>query len=216
MKTVILLILSLTAIALYLRQSDFDFMRHFATEEAEGSGPRTWTAKDGRTIEADFLSTAKDTVTVRRTSDGRTVTIPFSMLSTKDIDWVNRQPKPVEITQDQINQLVTAFPRPPGLSSGEVTNDLKHLHDKYLSMVKFIRPNTVGPSLAIIRNKINDDVKILGEIAKTSMGDHTGRRGTGHSQSAENGVVSAQRSIGWLQDTLTSYLESFETLGTEQ
>ena len=173
--------------------------------------PRTWTARDGRNIQAEFVSATKDSVTVRR-NDGVTLAIPFSLLSDDDAAWVGRQPKPVEISQDQLDKIIAAFPRAASLSNGEVTNDLKQLHDKYESMVKFIRPNTIGPNLKMIRSKIDADIKVLSEIGKTSSGDSTGKRGSSQSQGAENGILSARRSLSWLQSTLTSYLVSFDTL----
>jgi len=173
--------------------------------------PRTWTSKDGRQIKAEFVSATQDSVTVRR-EDGITVPIPLAILSAEDTAWINNQPKPVEITQDQIDKIVRAFPRAAALAGGEVTNELKQLHDKYESMVKFIRPGTIGPNLKMIRKKIDDDVKVLEKIAQTSQGDGTGKRLSGQSQAAENGILSARRNLKWLQGPLSVYLQSFDAL----
>ncbi len=172
---------------------------------------RTWTSKDGRHIQAEFISATKDSVTVRR-DDGATVSIPLALLSDEDATWINNQPKPVEITQEQVDKIVKAFPKAGALANGEVTNDLQQLHNKYESMVKSIRPGTIGANVKMIRKKIDDDIKILEEIAKTSQGDWTGKRLSSQSQAAENGILSARRGLRWLQVSLTSYLQAFDSL----
>jgi len=172
---------------------------------------RTWTSKDGRHIQAEFISATKDSVTVRR-DDGATVSIPLALLSDEDATWINNQPKPVEIAQEQVDKIIKAFPKAATLPGGEVTNDLQQLHNKYESMVKSIRSGTIGPNLKMIRKKIDDDIKILEEIAKTAPGDWTGKRLSGQSQAAENGILSARRNLRWLQGPLATYLQSFDSL----
>lgn len=58
---------------------------------------RTWTSKDGKTtIEAEFLSATDKDVTILR-SDNRKFTIPFTMLSNGDVNWLkanSKIPKP--------------------------------------------------------------------------------------------------------------------------
>lgn len=49
--------------------------------------PREWTATDGRTLQADFVSATSQTVTVRR-PDGRRVDIPLAQLSEADRAWI--------------------------------------------------------------------------------------------------------------------------------
>ena len=173
--------------------------------------PRTWTSKDGRKIEGEYVSTTKEKVTVRR-ADGLTVAIPLTVLSDDDVAWVDRQPKPVEVSQDQLNKIIAEFPRAPSLSNGEVTNDLKQLHDKYESMVKFIRVGTIGPNIKMIRKKMDDDIKIFSEIAKTAAGDHSGKRGSAQSKGAENTILSARSSLNWLEGKLTVYVNQFDPL----
>lgn len=173
--------------------------------------PRTWTAKDGRSLIADYVSSAQDTVTVRR-NDGTTLSIPLALLSEEDVSWINRQPKPVEVSQEQLNKLIAAFPKAPALTNGEVTNDLKQLHDKYESLVKFTRANTMGANLKLIRAKIAGDIEIYSAIARTATGDGSGKRGSTQSKGAENAILSARRSQAWLQTTLTTYLLSFDAL----
>ena len=51
---------------------------------------RTWTATDGRTLEADFVSAAADGVVVK-TSDGKTRTLPLAALSPADREWIAAQ-----------------------------------------------------------------------------------------------------------------------------
>lgn len=179
---------------------------------AWGAEPRTWTAKDGRTLEATYESSTETAVIALR-SDGQKVTIPFTVLSDEDVAWVKSQPKPVVITQKDIDAIVAKFPNPATLSGGEITNDLKQLHDRYVSLVKFIRPNTLDANLKMIRAKIESDLKIFGEIAKTASGDWTGKRGSSQSQAAENTVLSARATVRWLT-ALETYLKNFDALKT--
>ena len=46
---------------------------------------RTWTATDGRTLEADFVSAAADGVVVK-TSDGKTRTLPLAVYLSLESD----------------------------------------------------------------------------------------------------------------------------------
>jgi len=52
---------------------------------------REWTSTDGKTIEADYVSSNADSVTVKLT--GKDVKLPFSRLSKADVDWVAEQKK---------------------------------------------------------------------------------------------------------------------------
>jgi hypothetical protein len=59
---------------------------------------RTWTSTDGRKLEADFVSAIGGTVTLKRSADGVTVTLPMVKLSAEDQAWlktaVSSPPKP--------------------------------------------------------------------------------------------------------------------------
>jgi len=175
------------------------------------AAPRAWTAKDGRVLQAEFVSATPESVTVKR-ADGVTLAIPLTALSEADVAWVNAQPKPVEITQDQLDKLVARFPAPASLRGREVTNDLSQLHAKYLSMVKFIRPNTVEPNLKMIRKKLADDIVIARNVAGTAGGDGTGKRLSGQSQAAENTILSARSALAWLEGPVTAHLQAYEEL----
>ncbi|MND06452.1 hypothetical protein D3C83_278310 [compost metagenome] len=52
---------------------------------------RTWTALDGRTIEAEFLSANTVTVKIRRTSDGQVFEYELAKLCPSDREWVAGQ-----------------------------------------------------------------------------------------------------------------------------
>ncbi|HSH93990.1 MAG TPA: hypothetical protein VK968_07580 [Roseimicrobium sp.] len=188
----------------------------------------TWTSRDGRTIKADYVSATSTTVTIRR-SDNAVFTIPIANLSADDSAWIAKQPKPIEpapaslpavtpskplilITQQQLDKIIASFPAAPALNGREVTNDLQQLHIKYLGMVKFFRPNTLGPSIKMIRSKISDDIKVLSNIAGTSSGDWSGKRGSSQSAAAENAILSARKSISWLEGPLSSHIKSYESL----
>ena len=56
---------------------------------------RTWTDTQGRTIEAELINATADEVTVRRT-DGRTFTLPISLLSEADREFVAKQKAPAK------------------------------------------------------------------------------------------------------------------------
>lgn len=196
---------------------------------------RTWTSKDGRQIQAEYISATTTAVTIKR-SDGGVFTIPFTNLSATDVVWIEQQPKSTQpptppsptttpaplvaprpqITQKQIDQIVNGFPAAPALNGYEVTNDLKQLHLKYLGMVKFIRPNTVTSNLQMIRSKIDDDIKRLSPIAGTASGDWTGKRNSSQSAAAENTILSARRSLTWLQGPLTTHLQAYENLAATE
>jgi hypothetical protein len=193
------------------------------------SAHTTWTSRDGRTMKADYVSATSTTVTVRR-SDNAVFTIPIANLSADDSAWIAKQPKPIEpapaplaavvapskplivISQQQLDKIVATFPTAPALNGREVTNDLQQLHSKYLGMVKFFRPNTLGPSIKMIRSKVSDDIKVLSNIAGTASGDWTGKRGSSQSAAAENAILSARKSISWLEGPLSSHIQSYESL----
>lgn len=52
---------------------------------------RTWTAADGRTMEAEYLSHNSVTVRIRRISDGQVFTYPIEQLSQADREWLAAQ-----------------------------------------------------------------------------------------------------------------------------
>ena len=55
---------------------------------ASAAQARTWTDTQGRSLEADYVSSTATEVTVRRTLDQRTFTLPLATLSTADREWV--------------------------------------------------------------------------------------------------------------------------------
>jgi hypothetical protein len=187
---------------------------------------RTWTSRDGRTTQAEYVYATASAVTIKRT-DGRVFTIPIANLADADATWIAQHPRAIEpaalhkepaaparpvISQVQLNAIVAKFPSPPALSGHEVTNDLKQLHSKYLEMVKFIRPQTIPQNLAMIRSKIEDDMKRLTPISQTAPGDWSGKRLSSHSAAAENGVLSAREGLSWLQNALPAHLVAYEAL----
>ena len=52
---------------------------------------RTWTAADGRKLEAEFVTATEKNVTLRHKSDGRRFTLPLDKLSDDDKQWVTEQ-----------------------------------------------------------------------------------------------------------------------------
>lgn len=52
---------------------------------------RTWTATDGRSLEADFVSATGTEVTLKRTSDGKVFTLPISRLSDEDQKFISEK-----------------------------------------------------------------------------------------------------------------------------
>ena len=55
------------------------------------AAPRTWTDRDGRTVEADLVRTEKDSVVIRR-ADGREFTLPRDRLSPADLAFLDQLP----------------------------------------------------------------------------------------------------------------------------
>ena len=60
--------------------------------------PRTWTATDGREIEAEYISSTDTSVKVRITSSRQEYDIPLDRLSQQDRDWIAEanKPKPID------------------------------------------------------------------------------------------------------------------------
>jgi predicted esterase len=52
---------------------------------------RTWTSSDGKTLEADFVSTDGTQVTLKRSADGQVFTLPKSRFSADDQKWISEQ-----------------------------------------------------------------------------------------------------------------------------
>lgn len=61
-----------------------------AAGTANDAAPRTWTASDGRTLEATYLRANSQGVVVKR-EDGKEVTLPLRSLSTEDREFVEKQ-----------------------------------------------------------------------------------------------------------------------------
>ena len=55
---------------------------------AEAGDVRTWTATDGRTLEAEFISANERNVTLRRKADGKRFTLSLDKISEEDRNWV--------------------------------------------------------------------------------------------------------------------------------
>jgi hypothetical protein len=56
--------------------------------------PRTWTDRDGRTVEAELIRADATSVVIRRTDDGREFTLPRERLSTADLSHLDSLPPP--------------------------------------------------------------------------------------------------------------------------
>lgn len=59
---------------------------------------RTWTSKDGRTIEGQFIESSNESVSILR-KNRKKVTIPFAMLSDNDVTFIREK-----IAQDELDQ----------------------------------------------------------------------------------------------------------------
>ncbi|MCB1086082.1 MAG: prolyl oligopeptidase family serine peptidase [Verrucomicrobiae bacterium] len=106
---------------------------------------RTWTATDGRTLEAEFVSATADGVTVKL-ANGTTRTLPLAVLSAGDKEWLASQAtasaKPVALTGpfaelvtgdwalSELEGLPYAFFGPKELESGRKYPLLLALHGK--------------------------------------------------------------------------------------
>ncbi|MFN0126603.1 MAG: prolyl oligopeptidase family serine peptidase [Verrucomicrobiales bacterium] len=75
---------------------------------------REWTSTDGKKLEADFISATADEVRVKRTADGREVTLPMARLSEDDRAWVKAQnvpsaPQNVRVDQTENSELTGPY-----------------------------------------------------------------------------------------------------------
>lgn len=70
---------------------------------------RTWTSKDGRELEADFVSATAVEVEVKRKGDGRMLTIPLNDLSKEDQAFISQkeEPAPVAEVEGKYADLIT-------------------------------------------------------------------------------------------------------------
>jgi len=60
---------------------------------------RQWTSSDGRKLEAEFVSSSEEKVTLKRDSDGKTFTLSLDKLSEADLEWIKEnQDKPTPTT----------------------------------------------------------------------------------------------------------------------
>jgi len=66
----------------------FFFMMIAMQSVALAGETRTWTAADGRTLEAEFVSANEKNVTLRRKADGRRFTLSLDKISEADRKWV--------------------------------------------------------------------------------------------------------------------------------
>ena len=69
-----------------LLSSVFTVMALCTAGAEEVDEQRTFTAKDGRKLEATVLSTTETAVTLKRTSDGQAIDVPLANLSTADVE----------------------------------------------------------------------------------------------------------------------------------
>ncbi len=54
---------------------------------------RTWTSKDGVTIDAEYISSDENKVTIKRLKDAKEFTLPLEKLSKQDQEWLKQRPK---------------------------------------------------------------------------------------------------------------------------
>ena len=84
---------------------------------------RSWTASDGRTLEAEFVSATDTHVTVRRKADGRRFTMPLDKISEKDRTWVT----------DKMEAMQGPEPKEPsGIFADKLTDDWEKMEFKSL------------------------------------------------------------------------------------
>jgi dipeptidyl aminopeptidase/acylaminoacyl peptidase len=67
------------------------FVLALAGSASSPAAAREWTSSDGKKLDAEFVRTTGDMVTLKRATDGREFTIPLSRLSPADRDWIKEQ-----------------------------------------------------------------------------------------------------------------------------
>jgi prolyl oligopeptidase family protein len=76
---------------------------------------REWTSADGKKLEADFISSTPDQVTLKRTSDGQVFTLPQSRFSADDQKWISQQrPAVPGAPGDSLKPAIPPTVAPPG------------------------------------------------------------------------------------------------------
>jgi predicted peptidase len=81
---------------------------------AEAGEVRTWTAADGRTLEAEFVSANERSVTLRRKTDRKRFTLPLDKISEADRNWIE------EALEDQTGP---GEKKPSGIFEDRLTKD---------------------------------------------------------------------------------------------
>ena len=182
------------------------------------AAPRTWTASDGRTLDAELVARTADTVTLKRETDSKEFSLPIASLSKEDQAFIKKSGIPVAKPVDEAalkalaNRIPVIVAQPP-LAADWIT--LTELHKKYQRSFSHIRPETVLQNAVKIRVDIERDIQILQPSASTTVKDPpyllpSGKWSKGGGAWAE--VWSAQSALTWLRGPLSQHLEKIETL----
>lgn len=183
---------------------------------------RTWTAVDGRTIEADFISASPTSVTIVRQPDGHKFTVPLERLCEADRTYVAKLLAWETARIKALTALQEAMPPP-----ADPSNDSRQLWEKYRSAVRFIRPGTIAPHVKQLRQMIERDLAQLDIDGGARIGPPSQRvtirqRGRGTDiietstdrSSAQTSILTARKNAEWLRTTFAPYLSKIETLTT--
>lgn len=124
---------------------------------------RTWTSKDGRTIEATLVEKGEDFVVLRLDATGRTVTVKHALLSADDVEYAKKV-EPARVSTDNIDIIISKF---PALDYKDENG--KQLNEKYSGFVRIMTPETARAVAEMIRKKLPDDVKYWKEQSERKV-----------------------------------------------
>lgn len=166
---------------------------------------RTWTAADGRTIEAE-LTAKTDTAATLKRSDGRVFVVMLSSLSEADRAFVAASKAPAP--RDMAAELAAHKAKFPAYSAPRsVTPDMAdpYVRDcvgKYTRAAAMAKPETMRQTADFIAAQIARDVALYDEQARSL------REKSSHTKAYQNAVANAH----WLREKVAPWAKALAKL----
>lgn len=178
---------------------------------------RVWTAKDGRSLEAELVRRTESEITLKRSADGKEFTLPLASFSDADQAWVGQSgvaiTKPVDA--EKLKALQASVPKLKVNAPLDANwPGCIQLQDKYTRAVAHIRPETIAQNVKNILLDMERDLKVLKPITETRLTNPpmfingTWTKGSG----AWSDVWAARSNMAWLQGPLFQHLSKIEAL----
>lgn len=193
------------------RSTLFLLIALFTGTVCQAASLRTWTAIDGRTIEARFVSGDYLTVTVQKKDDvdlagkPRNTEIRLAWLSEPDKEYVAAVLKKLQSFKSELEKLKKSYP--PNLSelrsyqsNGPTTArflaEQHSVYDAYYRMIKTADVGDLGSKLEVMRAKMNAQLRQFGT------------EGQGRGKIA----VQADVNHDWIKESLEPYYKKLKAL----